>query len=291
MAITDGITTTDLDKVIHIQLVSNFTKNLQALHELLGINTITTIPNGYAIDVYKTTGTLKSGTVGEFEEVPLTKVQRKIAKTIKAVINKWRKETSEEAIVASGYEEAVAKTDAEMLEWIQDSIRTAFFSMLATGTGTADAGEDIQGALAKVEGKLLTAASQGNYSSSDLVYFANPEDVTDYLAEAPNYNRESVAGWRAVKDFLGLGTVVLDHNVPKGTVYGTFARNLRAYKVDLSGLNFGTSQDFYSDETGLIGIAHEPDRTYGGYMTHYRSGVQYVPEYLDLIFKGEISGE
>ena len=94
----------------------------------------------------------------------------------------------------------------------------------------------------------------------DTVYFVNPLDIADYLAEA-SITTQTAFGMTYVEDFLGLGTVIMNASVPKGKIYATAKENIVLYYIPVNGADLGEAFDFTSDETGYIGIHETPDYT------------------------------
>lgn len=288
MANENATTAKDMAKVIAIDYVSQFAEGIEPLLEVLGISEPELIPAGSKIDLYRVSGTLENTTVGELEDVPLSKYKEEIVKSIEAKLKKARRLTSEEAILKSGLDRAVSKTDAKLLKDMQLGIRDDFYTFIATGTGTATDGATIQAAMANVAGKLASVADERGYVDPTPVFFVNPEDVYEYLGDHATYNVESAFGFNYVKNFLGIGTAILSSRVEKGDVLGTHSENIRCFCVDLGALN-DAGFDYVTDETGLIGIGHDVTYTNGSVESNFRTGVQFVPEYVDAIYKAEIT--
>ena len=107
----DGMTGQDnLDvRAREIDFVTSFGKNIQALLDVLGIARMIRKENGSVLKTKEVTGELKSGDIGEGEEIPYSqyKVTEKVFDTIK--IEKYRKGVSLEAIAEKGYDIASGK--------------------------------------------------------------------------------------------------------------------------------------------------------------------------------------
>lgn len=256
MAETNLIKKEDLVRAREIDFVNTFGENTKKLLELLGVTRKIAKQAGTVLKAYTATGTLESGVVAEGDVIPLSKYQTEAVPLGEIALRKWRKATSAEAIVERGYNQAVDMTTDRMLKDVQGVIRADFFTHLATGTGTAS-GDDVQGALAQAWGQLQVKFEDDDIQS---VYFMNPLDIADYLANA-NITTQNAFGMTYVEDFLGLGTVITNSRVPKGTVYATAKDNIVLYYVPVNGGDLGEAFAFTSDETGLIGIHEEPDYT------------------------------
>ena len=256
MAETNLITKSDLARVREVEFVEMFGYSIKKLMEALGVTRKIAKQAGTTLKTYKATGTLESGEVSEGDTIPLSKYQTEAVTWAEITLKKWRKATSAEAIIERGYEQAVDMTTEEMLRDVQRGIRKDFFDFLATGTGTAT-GETFQSALAQAWGQLQVLFEDDEIGA---VYFMNPLDVADYLATA-NITLQTAFGMNYVENFLGLGTVIFNSSVPKGTIYATAKDNIVLYYVPVNGADLNEAFSFTTDNTGYIGIHEEPDYT------------------------------
>ncbi len=256
MAETNLITKSDLARVREVEFVEMFGYSIKKLMEALGVTRKVAKQAGTTLKTYKATGTLESGEVSEGDTIPLSKYKTEAVTWAEITLKKWRKATSAEAIIERGYEQAVDMTTEEMLRDVQRGIRKDFFDFLATGTGTAT-GETFQSALAQAWGQLQVLFEDDEIGA---VYFMNPLDVADYLATA-NITLQTAFGMNYVENFLGLGTVILNSSVPKGTIYATAKDNIVLYYVPVNGADLNEAFSFTTDNTGYIGIHEEPDYT------------------------------
>lgn len=286
MAETNLIKKADLVKAREIEFVSMFGENVRKLVEALGITRKIAKQAGTVLKSYKATGTLENGAVAEGDVIPLSKYQTVAVSYGEITLNKWRKATSAEAIVERGYEQAVEMTTDRMLKDVQKKIRNDFFTFLGTGTGSAS-GTGLQAALAQTWGQL-----QVKFEDDDVeaVYFLNPLDVADYLAEA-QITTQTAFGMQYIKNFLGLGTVFLNSSVTKGTLYATAKENLVLYFIPVNGADLEEAFSFTADETGYIGIHETPDYTNMTASDTVINGMTLFAERLDGIIVGTIAGE
>lgn len=247
------IVTTDLTdaQIREIAFTEMFTENLRKLIEALGVTRKIAKQSGSVLKTYKATGTLENGTVAEGEVIPLSKYKMKVVNYGEITLKKWRKATTAESIIASGFEQAVTLTTDRMMKDIQNNIRKDFFTFLGTGTGTAT-GVGLQSTLAQTWGQLQTLFED---NAIEAVYFINPLDIADYLATA-QITTQTAFGMSYIENFLGMGTVFMNSSVPKGKIYATAKDNIVLYYVPVNGADLGEAFSFTSDETGLIGI-HE----------------------------------
>ena len=199
-------------------------------------------------------------------------------------MKKWRKATSAEAIIEKGFEQAVDMTTEEMLKDVQKGIRKDFFTFLGTGTGSAT-GASFQAALAQAWGQLQILFEDDEIGA---VYFMNPLDLADYLANA-NITMQTAFGMSYVENFLGLGTVVFNSSVPKGKIYATAKDNLVMYYIPVNGADLSEVFSFTSDETGYIGIHEDADYTNLTAADTVVAGIELFAEKLDGIVVATIT--
>ena len=285
MAETNLITKSDLARAREIDFTLTFGESVRKLIEALGVTRKIAKQAGTVLKTYKATGTLHSGLVGEGETIPLSKYKTEAVNYGEITLKKWRKATSAEAIVDRGYDQAVSMTTDRMLKDVQKAIRTDFFTFLGTGTGTAD-GADLQSALASCWGQLQVLFED---DAIQAVYFVNPLDIADYLGSA-QISTQTAFGMTYVEDFLGLGTVIMNASVPKGSVYATAKDNIVLYYVPVNGADLGEAFSFTADETGYIGIHEEPDYTNMTASDTVVNGMTLFAERLDGIVVGTIAG-
>ncbi len=279
------IKSSDLARARSIDFTEQFTAGIDSLMTMLGITRKIEKQAGAPLYAYKVTGTLESGTVAEGEVIPLSKYATTYTQIGTAILKKWRKTTTAEAISDKGYDQAVNDTDAKMLRDVQAGIKTQLTTFLGTGTGTAT-GVGLQATLADVWGKLQIAWADTNIQS---VYLINPLDVSKYLGSA-QVTVQNAFGLKYIEDFLGLGTVILDGGVPQGKVYGTAIENLVLYYVNVTGSDLAKAfPDLESDETGLIGVANIPVYNSASIDTVVLSGVGLFAEQLAGVVVGTIT--
>lgn len=282
---TNTIMSADLAYAREVEFAFKFNGGIRKLLEVIGTTRIIPKVAGTVLKAYKATGTLQDGNVAEGELIPLSKYVTEPVTLAEIVLKKWRKQTTAEAIIEKGRDQAVLQTNDAMLKDVQKGIRADFFSFLATGTGVAT-GTTFQATLAQAWGQLQVLFEDDDI---DAVYFMNPLDVADYLATA-NISLQTAFGMTYVKDFLGLGTVIFNSGVPKGKIYATAAENVVLYYIPTNSGDMGETFDFVTDETGFIGINETPDHDYMTVKNTVASGVVLFAERLDGVVVGTISG-
>lgn len=285
MAEKNLIKKADLARAREIDFVYKFEDGIQKLIEALGVTRKIPKTAGTNLKAYKATGTLQDGTVAEGDIIPLSHYKTEAITFDEITLKKWRKATSAEAIVEKGFDQAVQMTTDEMLKDVQKGIKKYFFNFLSNGTGVA-AGSTFQATLAAVWGQLQVLFEDTEIAA---VYFMNPLDVADYLGSAA-ITVQQAFGMSYIEDFLGLGTVILNSNVPKGTVYGTAKENLVLYYVPVNGADLENAFEFTADELGYIGIHESSDYDNVTSKDTVLSGVVLFAERIDGVVVGTIGG-
>lgn len=286
MADTNLIKKADLAKAREIEFTYNFSEGVKKLMEALGVTRKIAKQAGTVLKAYKAVGTLQSGEVAEGDTIPLSKYSTEPVTLGEITLKKWRKATSAEAIVERGYDQAVEMTTDRMLRDVQKGIRADLFGYLAKGTGTAS-GADFQAVLAQAWGQLQVKFEDDGGNS--MVYFVNPLDIADYLAEA-SITTQTAFGMTYIEDFLGLGTVIMNATVPKGKVYATAKENIVLYYIPVNGADLGEAFDFTTDETGYIGIHETPDYSNMTASDTVVNGMTFFAERIDGVVVGTIAG-
>ena len=279
------ILTTDLARVREIDFATQFNGSISKLVEALGITRKLEVQEGVALKQLKVVGNLESGVVAEGDLIPLSKYETEEVPVGEVKLNKWRKATTAEAILKGGYDQAVGATTDKMVKDIQKTIRNDMFTYLASGTASAS-GTFLQGALANAWGNLQILWED---DAVDTVFFVNPMDVASYLATA-NITTQNAFGMTYIKDFLGLGMVILNSSVPAGKFYATAVENLVVYYVNVSNSKLAQAFDLTTDETGYVGISEYPDKDTARVMDLALSGVTFFAERVDGIVVGTITG-
>lgn len=276
---------TDLEPVISVDFTSRTAQNIAELQRVLGVSDLMPMPAGTDIKIYKITRKNTPDQVGEGETIPLTEMERKLVKNITLDLNKYRKNTTAEAIQKAGRNIAVNQTDEKLISEIQKDIKKSFYTTLATGTGTAT-GTNLQITLANLWAKL-----QNYYEDMDVspIYFINPQDVADYLGTA-QISMQTAFGFTYIENFLGLGTAVVSPQVAAKAPIATAQQNLNGAYAPVSG-DVGQTFGLTSDATGMIGMTHQMKSDNATIDTLILSNVVFYPEFADGVFKGTISGE
>lgn len=283
-AATNTIVAADLDPAISIDCVSRLNSNIAELRQVLGITEMEPMPAGTSIKIYTLEQVNTPNQVGEGEDIPLTEIKRKLARTIELTLKKYRKNTTAEAIQKSGRDIAINQTDEKLISGIQKGIKADFYSMLGTGTGSAS-GTTLQSALSAAWGAIKKF-----YVDEDAtpIYFASSDDVADYLGTA-QITMQQAFGLSYVENFLGLGTLVVSPSLTKGKLIATAKENLHGAYVPANTGDVARTFGLTSDTTGLVGMTHQPISGNATVDTLVFSGVVFYPELLDGVIVATIS--
>ena len=281
---TNTILTEDIARVRAIDFNLQFTGSLKKFMDAMGVTRKIAVQEGTTLKALKVTGTLENGSVAEGELIPLSHYETVETPVGEAVLNKWRKSTTAEAILKGGYDQAVGDTTDKMVKDVQAKIRNDFFTFIATGTGTAT-GKGLQAALASGWGNLQVLWED---DTVDTVYFINPLDAAAYLGTA-QITLQTAFGMSYIENFLGLGTVFMTSKVPQGKFYATAKENIVAYYINIASGEVAGVFKLVADETGYIGIREYLDEDHARVNDLVMSGVTFFPERLDGIVVGSIT--
>lgn len=285
MAEQNLIKSEDLAKAREIDFVWRFTDGINKLLEVLGITRKIQRASGTNIKAYRATGELEDGEVPEGDVIPLSHYKTEPVTFEEIKLDKWRKATSIEAINEKGYDQAVTMTNEAALKDAQGKVKKKFFKFLKKGTGQT-AGATFQATLGNIWAQLEILFEDTEFEA---VYFMNPSDVGEYLGTA-QISMQDVFGMKYVQDFMGLGTIIMNSSVPKGTVYGTAKDNLVFYYISANDPDIAKAFQFTTDTTGYIGIHAESDYTNLTSSDTIIMGIVLFAERLDGVVKGVIGG-
>ena len=266
-----------------IDFVTSFGKNMQALLDILGIVRMIKKENETVLKTKIVKGELKSGDVGEGEEIPMSKytVEEKPFDTIK--IEKYRKGVSLEAIAEKGYEAAVQSTDDEFKSDLQTVVTDKFYAQLKAGSLVGHE-STWQMAVAMAIGKVKDKFKKMKRTATGVAVWVNTLDVYKYVGAA-DITLQTAFGFEYMKNFLGADVVFITSEIPENTVVATPLNNIVAYYVDPGDSEFARAGlPFTTDSaTGFIGFHTEG--TYNRMISDNYAimGLRLFCEYLDAI--------
>ena len=284
-AAPDGMTGSAQVQVMarEIDFVTSFGKNLQALLDILGITRMIRKENGSELKTKKVKGTLKSGEVGEGEEIPMSQYTVEEQTFDKIKIEKYRKGVSLEAIADKGYEAAVQDTDEEFKSDLRNVVSDKFYKQLMAGSLV---GHEFtwQMAVAMAIGKVKDKFKKMKRTVTGVAVWVNTLDVYKYVGAA-DITLQTAFGFEYMKNFLGADVVFISSEIPEKVVIATPLNNMVAYYVDPGDSEFAKAGlAFTTDpETGFIGFHSEG--SYGRMISDNFAimGLRLFCEYLDAI--------
>lgn len=294
---TNQIAAADVVASLDREFIRNFDGEVNQLTQVLGIASPEIMAAGTTLYQYDVTGSLNdaktddssSGTAYvEGDEVALSKYSVSRTAVGSLTLVPYRKATTAQAIAKSGFEQAVVRTDNQMVKDIRSACVTKFFDFLKTGTGTAT-GTTLQSTLANVNAKLDVALESNNDSADRIVHFVHPEDIAAYLGTA-NVGLASLFGMRYLATFLGIDDIIVTSKVAKGTVIATPTENIRIYGADFGELSRG-DLSYTTSDSGLIGVHHIGNYGRVSAETNVLTAMTILAEKLPYIVKGTIAAE
>lgn len=203
----------------------------------------------------------------------------------------YAKQTTAQAILKSGFEKAVLRTDRKAQQQLRAAMTKDFFALLANGTSVTSPASgstwNLQELLAYVAAKLGDVMESAYEEPDDVVTFVSRQDAAGYLGSATITTQETF-GLTYLESFLGAQNVVLTNKVAAGTVYATPVDNIHVYGLDFGSLS-SAGLTYETNDMGLVGVHHEPDYNYGSSETFLVRGAKFVPEVTDFIVKGSMT--
>lgn len=275
--------TVDFAKAQSIDFVEQFGLQVGKLVEMLGVQRQIPLTMGTTLSTYTSSVTLDNTKVPKGDIIPLSQVKRVEGPKIEVDWDKKRKAVAVEDVQKYGFEQAVQMTDDALVKELQKSVRAKLFSQLGTGTGAVtDVG--FQATLAQAWAGVQTAFEDDAVMT---VAFANPKDLANYLGKA-QVTIQTAFGLQYIQNFMGVGLVILSSLVPAGKLYATAAQNLVLAYVTTNSGEISKAFDFTTDQTGLIGVAHDINLQRLTAETITLSGLILYAERLDGVIVGTI---
>ncbi len=265
-------------KAQNINTVVKFTRDLHNLLQVLGQGDVQVLANGSTFTIYETSSdyTEAKGTVAESTPITPLNLATTAAQTATIDYKKYLYYTGIESIGKMGYDLAVGSKNEQMLRDIQKSIRKQIITTLATGTTTSESatGSAFQQQLADTWGKMQDVAAD---QSGTAIYFVNPLDAAKWLG-AQQIPPATAFGMTYLNSFFG--TLIVDGNVPQGTVYGTMSGNLNVLAADTRSIQ---GFEFTTDETGIIAIHNGAEYSRAAVESTIYTGLCVLPAMTDHI--------
>ena len=268
-----------------LDFVTRFTKNWNALRDIMGIMRPIRKAPGSTLVTYTATVALESGNVGPGRVIPYSKATVAKAGMEDLTIEKYAKAVPIEDVEKYGAAIAVQKSDEAFLNELQNVVLTRFYTFLNTGSLSVTA-STFQAALAKAKGAVLDKFQKMRRTVTDVVGFANVLDFYDYLADA-NISVQTQFGMTYIKNFMGYNTLFLlsAPDIARNKVIAVPVDNIDLYYIDPGDSEFAQLGLNYAveGETNLLGF-----HANGNYSTAVGEsfaimGMKLWAEYLDGI--------
>lgn len=302
MAVTPNtIVTADVVTSLDLEFNSNFEKEIYDFIGRLGLEEPMVMAAGTTLYKLTVTGALNnSATAGtpspsssgtayvEGDEVALSHYAVTKTPVGELGFKPYRKRTTAAAIQKGGYEQAVLRTDKEMLNNLRTQLLNEFFTDLTTTSGASTAtGQGMQKALANMDAKMNDLLETKGFSVGRCIRFVNPYDIAGYLGAA-NVGLATLYGMNYLQNFLGVTDIVVTNKVTQGDIWMTPVENIRFFAADFSELSRGGLTYTISDH-GIIGVTHEANLARVSTETHVLSALTMMTEYADLVVHGTIT--
>lgn len=275
----------DIEHALDVEMAANFNQEYDRLADVLGIVSPEVVAAGTAMYQYAVTGALDGAEVAEGDEVPLSKYTVEKTPIGEIELKPYRKVTTAQAVLKSGYVNSIVRTDKAMMKDVRANIVGKFFAFLGNGTSGA-VGSTLQAALAQADAVLDDEMEKAGDKAERVCHFVNRFDIADHLATA-NVTTQTVFGMTYIKSFLGVDDIFVTSKVPKGTVFVTPAENIHMYGVDFGALSqAGLNYTVY--EGSLIGVNHQPVYNRVSAETNVLTGATLLPEITNYIVRSRI---
>lgn len=242
-----------------LDFVSRFTRNWQALQEILGIMDPVRKTPGTKLVSYIASVTLEDGDVDPGCVIPYSKASVTEVEHADLKVEKYAKGTTIEEVAKYGAKIAVQKTDDAFLTELQDKVMDGFYDFLAGDqSAMTDTYGTFQMAVSMAIGKVRDKFKRMKKNAKNVVVFVNTLDVYKYLGTA-DITVQQDFGLEYVKNFMGASTMIITSEVEEGTVIAIPADNIVLYYIDPGDSDFAQLGLKYrvEGETNLIGFHAE----------------------------------
>lgn len=266
-----------------IDFVTQFTKNWNALQEVMGIARSIRKENGTELYTKYAEGELQSGDVAEGEFIPRSNFKVKEKPFGKIKIEKYAKEVSIESVADHGYDSAINMTDDEFLVQLQDVVSERFYGQLKSGEMKFEE-KTFQMAFAMALGKVKDKFKQMHRNVTGIAVFVNTLDLFAYLGSS-EITIQTAFGFSYVENFLGAEKTFITSEIPRGTMIATPLNNLISYYVDPGDSEFARMGLEYTvaGETNLIGFAVKGDYDRATSVSYALMGLTLMTEFIDAV--------
>ncbi len=268
-----------------IDFVSRFTRNWNALQDILGVMRPIRKAPGSKLISYTASVALESGNVDPGEVIPYSKATVAQAAMSDLTIEKYAKAIPIEDVAKYGAAIAIEKTDDAFLTELQNAVLTRFYTFMNTGSLTNNQ-TSFQAALAVAKGLVVDKFQKMRKTITNVVGFCNVLDFYDYLGAA-SITVQTQFGLTYVQNFMGYNTLFLMSapDVKRGRVIALPVDNIDLYYIDPGDSEFSRLGLNYAveGETNLIGFHANGNYSTAVGESFALMGMALWAEYLDGI--------
>lgn len=239
--------------------VTRFERNWQSLMEVYNITRPIRKAPGTKLVSYTASVDLEDGDVPEGAVIPYSKATVTPVSYGDVALEKYAKAVTIEDVTKFGATVAIEKTDNAFLTELQAQVTDRLYENLNDDDEAIEVtGENLQQTVARAIGAVKNKFKKLHKTVSEIIVFANIEDVYDYLGNAA-ISTQTLNGMEYLKNFLGASTVILgsEEEIARGKVLATPSENLDLYYIDPDdgdykqlGLDYRTA----GGQTNLIGF-------------------------------------
>lgn len=268
-----------------IDFVSRFTRNWNALRDIMGVMRPIRKAPGSKLISYTASVALENGAVDAGEVIPYSKATVVQAAMSDLSLLKYAKAVPIEDVAKYGAAIAIEKTDDAFLTELQNAVLTRFYTFLNTGSLTNNQ-TSFQMALAVAKGLVLDKFQKMRKTVTQVVGFCNVLDFYDYLGAA-DVTVQTQFGLTYIQNFMGYNTLFLMSapDVARNRVIALPVENIDLYYIDPGDSEFGRLGLNYAveGETNLIGFHANGNYSTAVGESFALMGMALWAEYLDGI--------
>lgn len=268
-----------------IDFVSRFTRNWEALREVLGIMRPIRKAPGTKLVSYTASITLENGDVDPGNVIPYSKATVVQSSLADLTLKKYAKAVPIEDVAKYGAAIAVQKTDDAFLTELQNNVLDDFYDVLADDDyAMTETYATFQMGVAMSIGMVKDKFKRMRKTITDVVVFVNTLDAYAYLGAA-DLSIQTAFGIDYVKNFMGARTLILSSEIESGTIIATPVENLVLYYIDPGDSEFAQLGLNYAvdGETNLIGFHANGNYSTAVGESFALQGMALWPEYADGI--------
>ena len=270
--------TQDQLKAISIDQTNTIANAFQSFAKLINSAGLLPVLNGSVVNIYEIDPKLATAPA-EGEDVDLSQIKRLTRQQVMS-LSRYKTRTTIEAQQASGAT-AVVNSDRELEHAIWKDIRKKL-------VGTFDKAQKVESKVKTFQGAISAASTKldqiyPDSTDNGVLVYTNVETLNDFLATTQSNIPTSAdsTGKIYVQNYNG-ATILTDNSIPVGHLYVTTKDNLQIAYVPVNAAAFA---DFglTTDESGLVGISHQPDQNSGSLDSYFYSYLTMYAQFENLL--------